>query len=94
MFGSWQQQGVEKLPRGDGADISCRALALWGVEDAVSLKGVTVSQPVISSCAKLEAFCAASAWNFGCDLISTCLAAESKVALVFLSQECGSPYLV
>lgn len=67
LFGNWQQQGIEKLPRGSGAEILCKALALWNVDTVISVRRV-VSQPVISFYAKLKACCATSSYNRGCEI--------------------------
>lgn len=72
MFGSWQQQGIEKLPRGSGAEILCKALALWNVVDTVIPVRCIVSQPVISFYAKLKAHCAASSCNHGNEMRILC----------------------
>lgn len=72
LFGNWQQQGIEKLPRESGAEISCKALALWDVVDAVIPVRCIVSQPVISFYAKLKAHCAASSCNLGCEIGIPC----------------------
>lgn len=68
LFRNWKQKGIEKLPIGAGAEISCKGLALWDVVDAVIPLRCIVSQPVISSFAKLEVFCVASSCNLGLEI--------------------------
>lgn len=64
--------GNRKAARGSGAEILCKALALWDVVDIVIPVRCIVSQPVISFYAKLKACCAARCCNHACEIWILC----------------------
>ena len=68
LFRNWQLFCSLLLFRGDGSEISCKTLALCDAVDIVVPLRPIVSQPVISSFAKLKALCVASSCNLGCEI--------------------------